>query len=79
MQNRCEQALMARGAITEVVYCRDCRVFHVNVGVLTVHFEATALRDLRDTLSAALAAHARMASAMAAESAPPRQRVKLAH
>lgn len=57
MEKRCEQTLLARGAASEVMYCSHCRVFHVNVGVLTVHFEAAALRDLRNTLSAALAAY----------------------
>ncbi len=57
MEQRCEQTLLARGVVSEVMYCHQCRVFHVNVDALTVHFKAAALRDLRDTLSAALAAH----------------------
>lgn len=79
MKKQCEQMLLARGAVSEVVYCRHCRVFHVNVDTLTVHFEAGALRDLRDTLSAALAAHERMVPDQAAEPHAPRQRVKLMH
>lgn len=60
MEKRCEQTLLARGVVSEVVFCSHCRVFHVNVDALTVHFEAAALRDLHDTLSAArcLRAHA---------------------
>lgn len=57
MEQRCERTLLARGVVSEVMYCSHCRVFHVNVGALTVHFEAGALRDLRDTVSAALATY----------------------
>ena len=57
MHRRCEQALLARGQVSEIMYCRNCRVFHVNVDAVTVHFDAAALRDLRNTLSAALLAH----------------------
>lgn len=67
------------GLVSEVVYCRHCRVFHVTVDVLTVHFEAAALRDLRDTLSAALAAYERMPPEKVAELAASRPRVKLMH
>ncbi len=56
MEQRCERTLLAHGVVSEVMYCSHCRVFHVNVGALTVHFEAGVLRDLRDTVSAALAA-----------------------
>ncbi len=75
MEKRCEQTLLARGAVSEVVYCRHCRVFHVNVDALTVHFEVGALRDLRDTLSAALAAYERMSPDKTAAPAAPRPRV----
>jgi hypothetical protein len=79
MEKECEQTLLARGAVSEVVYCRSCRVFHVNVEALTVHFEAGAIRDLAETLSAALAAYARIKPA--SEPAPPatRPRVRLMH
>jgi hypothetical protein len=70
---------MARGKVSEVVYCRHCQVFHVNVDALTVHFEAAALRDLHDTISAALAAHERMAPSEAAEPAASHPRVRLMH
>lgn len=79
MDNRCEQKLLARGAVSEVMYCSHCRVFHVNVDALTVHFEAGALRDLRDTLSAALAAYERMPPEKVAALAASRPRVKLMH
>jgi hypothetical protein len=79
MDKGCEQILLARGAVSEVVYCRHCQVFHVNVEALTVHFEAGALRDLRDTLSTALAVHERMAPSKATEPATPRPRVRLVH
>ena len=79
MEKRCEQALLARGVISEVMYCSHCRVFHVNVDAVTVHFEAAALRDLRDTLSAAVAVYERRAPEKAAEPAASRPRVKLMH
>lgn len=79
MKNQCEQMLLARGVVSEVMYCRHCRVFHLNVDALTVHFEADALRDLRDTLSAALAAYERKAPEKAVEPAASRPRVKLMH
>lgn len=69
--------LLARGVVSEVVYCRHCRVFHVNVDALTVHFKAAALRDLRDTLSAALAACERMPPEKVAELAASRPRVNM--
>lgn len=71
MEKQCEQTLLARGVVSEVMYCSHCRVFHVNVGALTVHFEAAALRDLRDTLSAALAAHECLTGSELAEIATP--------
>ncbi|HXF67070.1 MAG TPA: hypothetical protein VNK67_10300 [Burkholderiales bacterium] len=79
MEKPCEQLLLARGAKAEVVYCRRCRVFHVNVDALTVHFEADALRDLRDTVSAALAASERLAPGEPPGAHAPRARVKLMH
>ena len=79
MSDRCEQILLARGVKSEVTYCRRCRVFHVNVDAVTVHFDAAALRDLRDTVAAALAAQERAASSDAPEPAPSRARVKLMH
>jgi hypothetical protein len=79
MDNRCEQILMARGKVSEVVYCRHCQVFHVNVDTVTVHFEAAALRDLHDTISAALAVHERMAPSKATEPAASRPRVRITH
>ena len=77
--NRCEHALLARGAVSEVLYCRQCRVFHLNVDAVTVHLASGALRDLRDTLTAAIAAHARLSPHESTEAAAPRQSVKLAH
>jgi len=79
MADKCEQLLMARGAISEVMYCKHCRVFHVNVNAVTIHFNAAALRDLRDTLATALATQDRIASGKPADPAPTRARVKLMH
>ena len=47
--------LLAQGLVAQVEYCENCDVFHLNVDSLTVRFRPTALRDLRDTLSVALA------------------------
>jgi hypothetical protein len=79
MEKECEQTLLARGGVSEVVYCRRCGVFHVNVDALTVHFEAGAIRDLSRTLCAALAAYERIKPAD--EPIPPatRARVRLMH
>lgn len=73
MQRSCEQALLARGVVSEIMYCRNWGVFHVNVGAVTVHFDAPALHDLRDTLSAALVIHERITNT--AEPAVPRPAV----
>lgn len=74
MTEQCEHALLAHGVAAEVAYCRKCGVFHVNVDALTLRFRATARRDVRDTLSAALAVYERLALESAAEQAvsPPR-------
>ena len=77
MEKQCEQTLLARGVVSEVVYCSSCRVFHVNVGTVTVHFEAAALRDLRDTLCAALAAYERMPPGKVVELPASRPRVEM--
>ena len=51
----CSRHLLAQGVVALVEYCTDCGVFHVSMESITVRFRPTALRDLRDTLSAALA------------------------
>lgn len=57
MSERCEHVRVAQGAAAEVDYCNHCGIFHVNLESITVRFRPTALRDVRDTLSAALAAY----------------------
>ena len=79
MVSKCNQILMARGAISEVMYCNHCRVFHVNVNAVTVHFDIAALRDLRDTVSAALAAHQHIERNDSEEKPASQARVRLAH
>jgi hypothetical protein len=71
MDKRCEQTLLACGEVSEVLYCRNCRVFHVNVGPITVHVDAPTLRELSDVLARALAAHERMKILQAAVPRPP--------
>ncbi len=66
MSEQCEQTVLARGAGSEVRYCSDCRVFHINIGPLTVRLEASAAQDLRDTVSMALEVYKRVAEAAAA-------------
>ena len=63
MNEQCEHALLAHGVAAEVAYCSNCGVFHVNVDAVTVRFRAAALRDLRDTLSAALSVYERLGTA----------------
>lgn len=79
MEKECVQTLLARGAVSEVVYCRRCRVFHVNVDALTVHFEAGAIRDLSETLAAALTAYERVKPPNDQDSPATRPRVRLMH
>jgi len=57
MSERCLHVRLAQGAASEVDYCNQCGIFHVNLESVTVRFRATALRDVRDTLSVALAAY----------------------
>ena len=54
-RQQCMHRILAQGVVAQVEYCPDCAVFHVSMESITVRFRATALRDLRDTLSAALA------------------------
>jgi len=55
----CSHFVLARGAVAQVEYCVPCAVFHVAVESVSIRFRATALSDLRDTLSVALAAYER--------------------
>lgn len=55
----CTHFVLARGLVAEVEYCTACRIFHVNFDPVSLRFRVTALRDVRDTLAAALAAYER--------------------
>lgn len=55
----CAHYVLARGTVVQVEYCAACAIFHLNLDALSLRFRATALRDLRDTLSTALAAYER--------------------
>ena len=59
-QLKCRHHQLAQGVIAQVEYCADCRVFHVSMNSLTVRFCPVAVRDLRDTLTAALAGYEEM-------------------
>jgi len=61
----CVRHLLAQGVVAQVEYCADCGVLHVSMESITVRFRPTALRDLRDTLSAALASFREPAAAEA--------------
>ena len=54
---RCEHFILAHGVVAQVEYCAACAIFHLNIDSLSVRFRPTALRDLRDTLTAALDAY----------------------
>lgn len=56
-QDRCTHCLLARGAVAQVEYCTAHGVFSVAIDSLSIRFHPTALRDLRDTLTAALATY----------------------
>jgi hypothetical protein len=68
----CSHFVLARGVVAQVEYCVPCAVFHVAVESVSIRFHATALRDLRDTLSIALAAYERALEQTAAEEPPER-------
>lgn len=55
----CAHFVLAKGVVAEVEFCASCGIFHVNVDSVSLRFRATALRDLRDTLSVALANYER--------------------
>jgi hypothetical protein len=66
----CEHFVLAQGVVAQVEYCAACAVFHLNIDSMSIRFRATALRDLRDTLSTALAAY-ESAQRIAEERAAP--------
>ena len=68
---RCAHFVLAKGSVADVEYCAACAIFHVNVDSMSIRFRATALRDLRDTLSAALASYERALEQLAAGPPPP--------
>jgi hypothetical protein len=55
----CTHFVLAHGAVVQVEYCVACAIFHLNLDTVSLRFRASALRDLRDTLSSALAAYER--------------------
>jgi len=55
----CAHFVLAQGIVARVAYCDTCGIFHLDIDSMSIRFRATALRDLRDTLSAALATYAR--------------------
>ena len=68
----CAHFVLARGVVAQVEYSVPCAVFHVALESVSIRFRATALRDLRDTLSVALAAYERALEQTAAEEQPER-------
>lgn len=56
-KNRCTHYLLVRGAVAQVEYCTAHGVFNVVIDSVSIRFQPTALRDLRDTLTAALATY----------------------
>lgn len=58
-ENRCTHCVLARGAVAQVEYCTSHGVLHLAIDSLSIRFRPTALRDLRDTLTAALATYER--------------------
>lgn len=69
-QEQCTHLVLARGAVAQVGYCTACGVFHLAIDSLSIRFRPTALRDLRDTLAAALGAY-EQAQRIADENGPP--------
>ena len=69
-----ERRQLARGMVAQVECCMDCGVFHLSMESLTVRFDFAALRDLSETLCAALASHRELLRT-AGQSMPEPQRV----
>lgn len=66
----CEHFVLARGVVAQIEYCASCEVFHLAIDSMSIRFRATALRDLRDTLSAALSAYEEARQSAATRSLP---------
>ena len=71
--DRCTHFVLARGAAAEVDYCVACGIFRLNIDTVTVRFRATGLRDLRDTVSAALSAYQRALDQLPDEASAPQR------
>ncbi len=66
----CTHFTLARGVVAEIEFCPACGVFHVNIDSMSMRFRATALRDLRDTISQALANYERAVAEVPEERQP---------
>ena len=47
---------LAGGLVAEVEHCAACEIMHLHIGAFTLRLKPSALHDLRDTISRALAA-----------------------
>jgi hypothetical protein len=56
MHNPANRRILSSGLVAEVEHCAGCEIMHLHIGALTLRMKATALHDLRDTLSRALEA-----------------------
>lgn len=48
--------ILSGGLVAEVEHCAACEIMHLHIGAFTLRLKPSALHDLRDTISRALAA-----------------------
>jgi len=73
-RKHCAHFVLAQGVVAQVEYCVACAIFHVSVESMSIRFCASALRDLRDTLSKALTAYEQAAKHVAEQQSGTAQR-----
>lgn len=56
MDDFSRRRILSSGLVAEVEHCAGCEIMHLHIGAFTLRMKASALHDLRDTLSRALAA-----------------------
>jgi hypothetical protein len=72
-RGHCTHFVLAQGVVAQVEYCACCAIFHVNIDSLSIRFQSTALRDLRNTLTDALAAYERAQQLIEERTTPTQQ------
>lgn len=55
MHSPSKRRILSSGLVAEIEHCVGCDIMHLHIGAFTLRMKPTALHDLRDTLSRALA------------------------